>query len=100
MAVYFLGDSGPLCMWNAAEHAGLRCNSRVAREWLVLLPPELTAIQRTQPVRTYARELAEKYRCGVNTSVHEPRPGAGSRNHHAHLLMTTRAVTPGGLGQR
>jgi MobA/MobL family len=30
-------DCGTL--WNAAEHAGLRCNSRLAREWLVFLPP-------------------------------------------------------------
>ena len=25
-------------LWNAAEHAGVRRNSRLAREWLVLLP--------------------------------------------------------------
>jgi MobA/MobL family len=87
-------------LWNAAEHAGLRRNSRVAREWLVLLPPELTSAQRTQLVRTFARELADKYRCAVDVCVHEPRPGADSRNHHAHLLMTTREVTPDGLGPR
>lgn len=68
-------------LWNAAEHAGLRCNSRVAREWLVLLPPELTAAQRTQLVRTFAKDLADKYRCAVDATVHEPRPGADSRNH-------------------
>jgi hypothetical protein len=87
-------------LWNAAEHAGLRRNSRVAREWLVLLPPELTSAQRTKLVRTFARELAEKYRCAVDLSVHEPRPGADSRNNHAHLLMTTREVTPEGMGSR
>ena len=38
-------------LWNAAEHAGLRRNSRLAREWLVLVPLELTAQQRA-PHRT------------------------------------------------
>ena len=87
-------------LWNAAEHAGLRRNSRLAREWLVLIPPELTPAQRAQLVRTFASELAEKYRCAVDACIHEPRPSADPRNHHAHLLMTTREVTPDGLGRR
>jgi MobA/MobL family len=87
-------------LWNAAEHAGLRRNSRLAREWLVLVPLELTAHQRARLVSTFARELADKYRCAVDVCVHLPRPGADSRNHHAHLLMTTREVTPDGLGRR
>ncbi len=87
-------------LWNAAEHAGRRRNSRLAREWLVLLPPELTSRQRIQLVRTFAKELADKYRCAVDICVHDPRPGADRRNYHAHLLMTTREVTPDGLGPR
>lgn len=79
-------------LWNAAEHAGLRRNSRLAREWLVFIPAELTPAQRAQLVRTFASELAEKYRCAVDACIHEPRPGADPRNHHAHLLMTTREV--------
>jgi MobA/MobL family len=87
-------------LWNAAEHAGRRRNSRLAREWLVLLPPELTSRQRIQLVRTFAKELADRYRCAVDVCVHAPRAGADRRNHHAHLLMTTREVTPDGLGRR
>lgn len=91
-------DRGTL--WNAAEHAGLRCNSRLAREWLVFLPQELAPDQRRQLVQGFARELADRYRAAVDVCVHEPRPGADPRNHHAHLLMTTREVTPDGLGER
>lgn len=87
-------------LWNAAEHAGVRCNSRLAREWLVFLPSELTPDQRHQLVRSFAQELADRYRAAVDVCVHEPRVGADSRNHHAHLLMTTREVTPEGLGAR
>jgi MobA/MobL family len=87
-------------LWNAAEHAGARRNSRLARELLVLLPPELNPVQRAGLVRGFSRELADRYRCAVDMTVHSPRPGADARNHHAHLLMTVREVGPDGLGPR
>jgi hypothetical protein len=87
-------------LWNAAEHAGVRRNSRLARDWLVFVPPELTPAERGELVRAFASELAEKYRCAVDACIHEPRPGADPRNYHAHLLMTTREVSPDGLGRR
>ncbi len=64
------------------------------------LPPEMTPIQRTVLVRTFSRELASRYHIAVDFAVHEPRPQADQRNHHAHLLMTTRQVSPEGLGAR
>ena len=87
-------------LWNAMEHSGLRCNSRTAREWLMLLPPEMTPEQRVGLVRKFAAELADKYRCAVDLAIHMPRDGADPRNHHAHLLMTTREVSPAGIGAR
>jgi ATP-dependent exoDNAse (exonuclease V) alpha subunit len=87
-------------LWNAAEHAGHQRNSRVAREVLVILPPELTPTQRTNLVRTFSRDLADKYRNAVDVAIHPPRAGADERHHHAHLLMTTREVTADGLGPR
>jgi hypothetical protein len=87
-------------LWNAAEFAGKRCDARVAREVLVFLPYELTPGQRVELVRGFSRELAEKYRGAVDAAIHLPRPSADQRHHHAHLLMTTREVTPQGLGRR
>jgi hypothetical protein len=87
-------------LWNTVEGASDRRNSRLAREVLVILPPELTPVQRTNLVRTFSQELAEKYRSAVDFAVHEPRPGGDPRHHHAHVLMTTREVTPEGLGPR
>ncbi|HWM66644.1 MAG TPA: MobA/MobL family protein, partial [Steroidobacteraceae bacterium] len=87
-------------LWNAMEHAGTRRNARVAREWLVLVPPELTPDQRVRLVRTFATDLSNKYRCAVDCAIHQPRPGADPRNYHAHLLMTTREVSPDGIGAR
>jgi MobA/MobL family len=87
-------------LWNAAEHAGRLRNSRLGRELLVHVPPEMTPAQRTQLVRSFSQELADRYRNAVDFAVHEPRANADHRHHHAHILMTTREVHPGGLGGR
>jgi ATP-dependent exoDNAse (exonuclease V) alpha subunit len=89
-------------LWNAAEAAEKRRNSRVAREYTVALPHELNADQRIQLVRSFAQELSDRYRFGVDLAVHAPRdfPGSDPRNFHAHLLATTREITPEGLGSK
>ena len=87
-------------LWNTAEHAEKRYNARVAREFQVTLPAELDGTQRIRLARTFARELAERYRVAVDLAVHEPRAGGDPRNFHAHLLATTREVTPTGLGAK
>jgi hypothetical protein len=87
-------------LWNAAEHSGRQRNSRLAREILVFVPQELAPTQRIHLVRTFSRELADRYGNAVDFALHEPRPQADKRHHHAHLLMTTRQVGPDGLGAR
>jgi hypothetical protein len=64
------------------------------------LTPELTPAQRTYLVRTFSRELADRYRNAVDFAIHQRRAHVDPRHHHAHLLMTTRRVGPGGLGAR
>lgn len=87
-------------LWNTAEHAEKRHNSRVAREFVVNLPAELAAAQRVTLARTFAAEVAERYGVAVDLAVHEPRPDGDPRNFHAHLLATTRTVTPAGLAAK
>lgn len=87
-------------LWNAAEHAGRQRNARLAREVLVILPHELTLSQRINLVRVFSQELADKYQSAVDVAIHLPRSGSDERNHHAHMVMTTREVTPRGLGAR
>ena len=86
-------------LWNAVERTDRR-NAQLGREVMVVLPEELSAERRTQLVRGFAQELADKYRCAVDTTIHLPRPESDERNHHAHLLLTPREVTPKGLGPR
>lgn len=87
-------------LWNTAEKAERQSNSRVAREYLVALPPELSAEQRTALARAFSKEIADRYEVAVDLAVHAPRPEGDPRNFHAHLLATTREVTPEGLGPK
>jgi hypothetical protein len=86
-------------LWNAVESTDRR-NAQLGREVMMVLPEELTPEGRTRLVRGYAQELADKYRCAVDTTIHLPRPESDERNHHAHLLLTPREVRPEGLGPR
>ncbi|HEY4972605.1 MAG TPA: MobA/MobL family protein, partial [Steroidobacteraceae bacterium] len=87
-------------LWNAAERAEQRRDARVAREYQVALPAELDAGQRLALVRTFARELVERHGVAIDLAVHAPRPMGDPRNHHAHLLATSRQVTAMGLGAK
>lgn len=89
-------------LWNAAEGAESRRNARVAREYLVALPVELSSESRTNLVTGFARELVERYRFAVDVAIHAARnfPGSDPRNFHAHLLATTREVKLEGLGAK
>lgn len=89
-------------LWNVAEASENRKNSRVAREVILALPHELSDRQRQALAREMALYLIERYRVAVDVAVHSPCEGDGHdpRNHHAHLLFTTREVTKEGLGAK
>ena len=85
-------------LWNAAEAAEKRKDARTAREWIVALPAELDARQRGELARAFGVELAGRYGVAVDVAVHEPDRQGDQRNHHAHVLTTTRAVSRGEAG--
>jgi hypothetical protein len=87
-------------LWNAAERIEKRSDSRVAREYMAALPAELSPERRVALARAFSREIADRYNVAVDLAIHEPRPGGDPRNFHAHLLATTREVTPEGLGAK
>lgn len=87
-------------LWNAAEQAEKRKNSTVAREFEIALPAELPGDARAQLARDFAAELAERHGCAVDVCIHEPGHGGDHRNHHAHLLLTTRRLGADGLGEK
>jgi Ti-type conjugative transfer relaxase TraA len=79
-------------LWNAAEAVERRKDSRVAREIEVSLPYELSAEQRLTLTREFAQSLALRYGVAVDFAIHSPHGHTDTRNHHAHLMLTTRKV--------
>lgn len=87
----------PSRLWNAAETAETRSNARVAREMEIALPCELTGLQREALERDIGRQLVDRYNSAVQIAIHTPDKHGDQRNHHAHILFTSRQVGPGGL---
>ncbi|MGA8708410.1 MAG: MobQ family relaxase [Steroidobacteraceae bacterium] len=87
-------------LWNEAEAAERQRNSRVAREYQLSLPHELNQSQRLSLARGFAQEIADRHGVVVDLCLHDPKPVGDPRNFHAHLLVTTREITPDGLGAK
>ena len=87
-------------LWNAAEQAEKRKNSTVAREFEVALPAELDAAKRQELAHAFARELVKRHGCAADVAIHAPGREGDDRNHHAHILLTTRRLEPDGLGEK
>lgn len=87
-------------LWNAAEFAENRKDARVAREFEIALPHELSAEGRIAAARTFAQDLADRYGAAVDFAIHAPHEQGDIRNYHAHVMMTTRQVGKNGLGEK
>ena len=87
-------------LWVMAERAEVKSNARVAREARVALPHELSPTARETLVRDYADILVKRYGVVVDASIHLPDREGDQRNHHAHMLFTTREATSSGLGAK
>ena len=87
-------------LWNTAERAEARPNARVAREFVVALPHELPEQTRLALARGFAQTLADRYGVAADLAVHTAPTGGDRRNHHAHVLTTTRVVEADGLGRK
>ena len=84
-------------LWNRVEEAETRKNSQVAREVRVALPDELTHAQRVALVRDYAQTQFVDRGMVADIALHAPGREGDERNHHAHILLTTREVDTEGF---
>ncbi|WP_280120291.1 MobQ family relaxase [Sangeribacter muris] len=87
-------------LWNAAENAEKRKDARVAREFELALPAELTPKQRRELATNFAKNLVDRYGVAADVAIHEPSRKGDQRNHHAHILITTRKISVQGLGEK
>lgn len=85
-------------LWNAAEAADRRIDSRTAREVLVSLPHELSDEQRHELLRAFIDQGLVAKGMIADYAIHRPDAHGDPRNHHAHIMVTTRSVTADGFG--
>ncbi len=79
-------------LWNAVEQAETRKNSQVAREIRVALPAELDRDERIELVRNFCQRSFVDRGMVADIALHAPGREGDERNHHAHILLTTREI--------
>ncbi len=84
-------------LWNRVEESETRKNSQVAREVRVALPAELTHEARVELVREFVREQFVDRGMVADIALHAPGRAGDERNHHAHILLTTREIDADGF---
>ena len=87
-------------LWNAAEQSETRKNSTVAREFEIALPSELDEGQRQQLAHGFAREIVRRHGCVADVAIHAPSKAGDQRNHHAHILCSTRRLDSDGFTEK
>ncbi|ODT25834.1 MobQ family relaxase [Bosea sp. CRIB-10] len=87
-------------LWNAVEANETRVNAMVSREFRIALPDELSPAGRERLADRFARHLVETYGVAADIAMHEPSKAGDDRNHHAHIMTTTRVVSAEGFGRK
>lgn len=84
-------------LWNTVEAAEKRKDAQVAREVQLALPHELDDGARAELVRHFVQAQFVDRGMIADVAIHAPGVKGDTRNHHAHVLLTTRAVSPDGF---
>lgn len=80
-------------VWNTSELTETRKNSRVAREFIVALPNEINSEQRKDLAKEFTEYLVNRYSVVADLAIHAPSHDGDDRNHHAHIMITTRKAS-------
>lgn len=82
-------------LWNEVHKVEKAKDARLAREFEVALPNELTPEQAQELTDRFAKSLADEGMC-VDYSIHNPQKKDKNQNRHAHIMATTRQITEKG----
>jgi len=85
-------------LWNVVEVAEKRKDAQLAREVVVALPHEVSDGQRLELVRGFAKTAFVDRGMIADIAIHAPGKEGDQRNHHAHIMLTTRSVGAEGFG--
>ena len=78
-------------LWNEVQKVEKASDARLAREWELAIPRELSLEQGQKLVHDFAQSLADEGMC-VDVAIHDK----GDGNRHAHILGTTRPIKENG----
>ena len=84
-------------LWNAVEEAEKSKDSRLAREFVVALPRELTPDQQIALLTEYIQQQFVADGMCADVAIHDPDPPG--HNPHAHILLTIRPLDKHGKWQ-
>jgi ATP-dependent exoDNAse (exonuclease V) alpha subunit len=82
-------------LWNEVERAERRGDAQLSRELKLAIPIELDREQGRQLVRTYVQEQFVARGMVADVAFHWE-----TKNPHAHIMLTMRAMTPDGLASK
>ena len=83
-------------LWNAVEENEKAKDSRLAREFVVALPIELSREEQIQLLQDFIKEQFVADGMCADVAIHDPYPG---HNPHAHILLTVRPLDEKGKWQ-
>jgi len=84
-------------LWNAVEAVERRKDAQLAREVTVALPHELDDAQRGDLVRSFVQSAFVDRGMIADVALHAPGKEGDQRNHHAHIMLTTRSIGEDGF---
>jgi Ti-type conjugative transfer relaxase TraA len=87
-------------LWNAVEAGERRKDAQLAREIEFALPEELSDAENIELARAYVQERFVERGMVADLNVHKNSGPGGEARPHAHIMLTMRAVGPGGFGRK
>lgn len=83
-------------LWNEVEKIEKRKDSQLAREIEIALPVELDKEEQKKFVQSYVQDNFVDKGMIADVAIHRDNP----ENPHAHIMLTTRDITPDGFGKK
>jgi Ti-type conjugative transfer relaxase TraA len=83
-------------LWNAVERAEKRKDAQLAREIEIGLPKELSKDEQVKLLREFVKTTFVSHGMVADVALHLD----NEKNPHAHVMLTTRGISPDGFGQK
>ena len=87
-------------LWNHVEKIETRKDSRLAREFEVALPRELTLKQNIALIKELTSEQFTSKGLAIDVAIHEGTASDGARQPHAHIMVIEREIKGDGFGKK